>query len=35
MRNIIDEYFVRNKIHVNVIFESENIETVLALAIKV
>lgn len=34
VRNIIDEYFVKNKIQVNVVFESENIETVLALAIK-
>lgn len=34
VRTIIDEYFVKNKIQVNVVFESENIETVLALAIK-
>lgn len=34
VRNIVDEYFMKNKIQVNVIFESENIETVLALAIK-
>ena len=34
VRTIIDEYFVKNNIQVDVVFESENIETVLALAMK-